>query len=160
MTHQEGIARILNSILNLDIEIIEIYKRGNPFDKLLRSFSEFNSKGEPLYKNWKRAFNHYQFSVDAYNCFNDTSNHSNLYAEHIIPLSIIRDELLNLTNPTFEKILQLLNDKNRIVVITKSEQKLIDKKFKSSLPENGIDRLTFHGIEIHRDTLSNSIYIK
>ena len=50
MTHQEGIARCITAILAQNDETVSAFRRGNPFDKLLRSYDEFNSSGEPLYR--------------------------------------------------------------------------------------------------------------
>jgi hypothetical protein len=157
MTHQEGIANVIQSILVLNNEVLETFKRGNPFDKLLRSYSERNSKGENLYNNWERSFKHYKFSIEAYQAYTQENNLSNLYAEHLIPLSILRNELLQIKNPTVEIVLKVLEEKNIIIIITKNQQKIIDKYFKSKLPENGQDRLTYHGILIHEKTKYNSL---
>ena len=90
MTHQQNIVLILQAILVLPKETKQTFKKGNPFDKLLRSYDEFNALGKPLYRN-NRGSQHYKMSQKAFDLGLEASK---LYGEHRVPLSIIRNKLL------------------------------------------------------------------
>ncbi len=49
---------------------------------------------------------------------------------------------------------------NKIVIITKNEQRLIDSKFKSKMPPNGKCRLEYFGIKIAKSTSKNTLKSK
>lgn len=158
MTHQEGIARCLVAILAQDDETIAAFRRGNPFDKLLRSYDEFNSAGEPLYKS-ERARNHYKMSVRA---FQSGLSVKELYGEHRIPLSVIRARLLK-SDRSYKTISDIL-ESNEVVLITKEEAKGLDKSIskggfglRSSLPENGKCRFEIAAIQIALETTANKL---
>ena len=155
-THQDAIAEIVYNILQMPVELRTAFSRGNPFDKLLRSYSEFTSKGEPLYRN-KRCIDYYPFSINAFNHFNACNTMDGLHAEHIVPLSMIKKELLNNSSYSLEKVKAYLSKNNRIVVITKSEQKTIDSNHKSSMPEGGLSRIGYHMIKIAKVTQNNTL---
>lgn len=78
MNHQEAIAHCVTAVLTQNDETVRAFLRGNPFDKLLRSYDEFTSKGEPLYKR-ERAKKHYKMSVKA---FESNLPVKELYGEH------------------------------------------------------------------------------
>jgi hypothetical protein len=156
MTHQDSIAAIIFHLLKLSDKSLESFKKGNPFDKLLRSYSEFNSCGEPLYKN-KRCAKHYQFSEKAWEEYMSKKSVKMLYAEHVVPLSIIKRNILIRKFNTLNSIKKYLKENNYVVMITKREQKIIDKKFKSKLPRNRVTRLEYFNIKTSDNTKYNSL---
>ena len=158
MTHQEGIIHCLVAILSQNKEVIRAFCRGNPFDKLLRSYDEFNALGEPLYKA-ERAKNHYKMSVSAYESGLKVKE---LYGEHRIPLSVIRGRLLD-SDGSYEAVANILLE-NEVILITKEEAKVIDRAvskgglgFRSSLPADGSCRLQAAKISIAPATFSNKL---
>lgn len=160
MTHQEAIEKILYEILNLEDSIIEAFCRGNPFDKFLRSYDEFNSQGERLYRN-KRGWHHYKISKNAYN---SGLNAVQLYGEHRIPLNLVIKELLE-SDRSLKSIERILRS-NEVVLITQEEQKLLDTAIekgglglRSKMPKDGSDRLEYAGIEIAPETSANTLNV-
>lgn len=158
MTHQEGIIHCLAAILGQSNEVITSFSRGNPFDKLLRSYDEFNSNGEPLYKA-ERARNHYKMSIRAYN---SSLKVKELYGEHRIPLSVIRKRLLE-SDRTYEAISGILRE-NEVVLITKEEARIMDGALhkgglglRSIMPDDGQCRLDIAQILIAPETISNKL---
>lgn len=148
MTHQEHIARVVVAILALPDESIVAFRRGNPFDKLLRSFDEFNAQRLPLYKK-ERSKNHYKLSKIAYASGLPAES---WYGEHQIPLNILIKQLLasDRTLASVEAILRA----NEVVLITKDEARRLDGAvaygglgLRSRLREDGIDRLDFAQID-------------
>lgn len=158
MTHQEGIVNCLVAILPQNIDITSAFRRGNPFDKLLRSYDEFNAEGELLHKT-ERGKNHYKMSVRAYE---SGLKIKELYGEHRIPLSVIQKKLLD-SDGSYETVSNILRE-NEVILITKEEAKLIDGAvskgglgFRSSMPVNGSCRLEIALISIAPETLSNRL---
>lgn len=154
MTHQEGIVQVLAAILSQPHEVVQAFSRGNPFDKLLRSYDEFNAQGQPLYRH-RRGNSHYRMSRAA---FESGLCASQLYGEHRVPLNIIKRRLLE-TGGDAGQIRAILRA-NEVVLITPDEQRRLDASvangglaLRQRLPENGSDRLTFAGIEIAPSTL-------
>jgi hypothetical protein len=158
-SHQDAIAKIIYNILQMPVELRLAFAKGNPFDKLLRSYTEFTSKGEPLYRN-NRCKDFYPFSVNAFKHYTKFNTLDGLHAEHIVPLSMIKEELLKNPTKTIKNLKSYLAKKNKIVVITKVEQKLIDSKFKSKMPSNGKSRLEYFGIKIAKSTEKNTLKSK
>jgi len=157
MTHQEAIIETLHRILTQKDEIVKSFTRGNPFDKLLRSYDQFTSTGLPLYKS-KRGKDHYRYSRKA---VESKLEPAELYGEHRIPLSIIRQRLLE-CDRSVDSIKTIL-ESNEVVLITKNEQELLDSKgpkglgLRSKMPECGADRLVFANIEIAEESLKNKL---
>lgn len=157
MSHQESICKIVFSTLNLKEETVKAFLRGNPFDKLLRSYDEFTAEGLPLYRN-DRAKNHYKYSEKAYKSGLPAKK---LYGEHRIPLKIIKKRLLECSK-SLEEIKKVMNS-NEVVLITKEEQLMLDSKppqglgLRSKLPECGTDRLILAGIKIAGETQQNTL---
>jgi hypothetical protein len=155
-THQDAMAEIIYSLLKMPNDLRDALIRGNPFDKLLRSYSEFTSNGESLYRN-KRSVNFYPFSVKAIAHYKKYKTLDGLHAEHIVPLSHIKKVLLNDKNWSLLRVKNYLAKYNQVVVITEDEQKLIDTKFKSTMPPRGTSRLDFFKIKKAKSTLNNSL---
>jgi hypothetical protein len=157
MTHQDAIIETLHCILTQKDEIVRSFAKGNPFDKLLRSYDEFTSTGLPLYKS-KRGKDHYRYSRKA---VESKLEPSELYGEHRIPLNIIRKRLLECDRSVAS--IKTILESNEVVLITKKEQKRIDAKepegrgLRSKMPECGTDRLIFVNIEIAEETLKNKL---
>lgn len=167
MTHQEGIARCLAAILSQDDETLAIFRRGNPFDKLLRSSDEFNSEGKGLYKN-QRARNHYKMSVAAFTAFESGIRINDLFAEHCVPVALTIQKLLAAPRKDTASILAILQE-NEVVIITKEEQVRIDAAvhkgglgLRNKMPEGGVgcSRLDAAGIIIAPETLGNTLLVK
>lgn len=158
MTHQEGIVQVLGAILSQPPEVVQAFSRGNPFDKLLRSYDEFNAQGQPLYRH-RRGNSHYRMSRAA---FESGLCASQLYGEHRVPLNIIKRRLLE-TGGDAGQIRAILQA-NEVVLITPDEQRRLDASVVNGglgllpqLPEDGSDRLTFAGIELAPDTLTRCL---
>lgn len=167
MTHQEGIVRCLAAILSLDAETLAIFSRGNPFDKLLRSFDEYNSDGKGLYKN-QRARNHYRTSVAAFAAYKSGIKINDLYAEHCVPFALTIQKLLTAPQKDTASILAILQE-NEVVIITREEQIRIDAAvlrgglgLRNRMPEGGIgcSQLEAAGIRIAPETLGNTLLVK
>ena len=167
MTHQEGIARCLSAVLSLDAETLAIFRRGNPFDKLLRSFDEFNSEGKGLYKN-QRARNHYKMSEAALAAYESGVKITDLDAEHCGPVAITIPKLLTAQQQDTASILAILQA-NEVVIITREEQIRIDTAvhrgglgLRNRMPEGGVgcSRLDAAGIKIAPETLENTLLVK
>ena len=158
-SHQDSIAEIIYHLLKMPNNLTEALARGNPFDKLLRSYGEFTFNGHPLYRN-KRSIDYYPFSINAYKHFRKYDTLDGLHAEHIVPLSIVKDVLLNNASYSLKKVKFYLAENNKIVVITKEEQKLIDSTHRSTIPDDGVSRLDFHKIKIASSTNKNTLNSK
>jgi hypothetical protein len=159
ITHQQGIAQILFNLLQMDDELIKVLSRCNPFDKLLRSYSEFNSKGEFLYRN-KKSINHYKFSVKAYKHFVKFQSMKELHSDHIVPLGIIKKELIEKKFKTLRSLSNYLEKTNFVIVVTKEEQKKIDAKYRRDLPTNGLNRFDYFDLKIAPQSESNTLICK
>jgi len=158
MTHQEGIIHCLVAILSQNDDVISAFCRGNPFDKLLRSYDEFNAKGEPLYKA-ERAKLHYKMSIRAYESGLKVKE---LYGEHKIPLSVIRKKLLD-SDRSYKAVSNIMCE-NEVILIMKDEPKIMDGAiskgglgFRSSMPADGSCRLALAQIYFAPETLSNKL---
>jgi hypothetical protein len=159
MTHQDAIAEVIYKLLKMPQILIEAFGRGNPFDKLLRSYSEFTSNGKPLYRN-KRCIHHYPFSENAYSHYKKYNTLDGLHAEHEVPLSTIKEALIKNKSWNLLKVKSFLAENNKVVIITKDEQGLIDSKFKSIMPPYGISRLEYFQIKIAKSTSNNTLKAK
>ena len=157
-SHQEKIARCVAAVLALDEETVQAFRKGNPFDKLIRSFDEHAADGKPLYKK-EAGRKHYKVSVAAY-----TSNKpvKELYGEHKIPVSCIIKQLLA-SDQSYDTVLRILIS-NEVILTTKEEARHLDGPvakggmgLKMCLPKDGLCRLKAANIEIAPETLQNSL---
>jgi hypothetical protein len=120
MTHQWHIAWVVSVILTQSPECLLAFKRGNPFDKLLRSFDEFTTNGVRLYKQDVGA-RHYKMSEAAFHAGLPASG---LYGEHKIPIKIVIGMLLA-SDRTYESVLEILK-MNEVILITENEHQRLD----------------------------------
>lgn len=155
-SHQENIARCVAVVLALDEGTVQAFCKGNPFDKLLRSFDEFSAVGQPLYRR-EAGKRHYKMSVAAYNSGLPAKD---LYGEHTTPISCLIKKLLA-SDRSEATVLNLLRE-NEVVLITKEEARFLDRSrkngglgLKSSLPLGGGCRLCAAGIVLAPETLNN-----
>ncbi len=119
---------------------------GNAYDKIIRNYHQFNLKGEKVYRNIKLMKLHYRYTKEAWLCKDDLSK---LYFEHLVPIKIIKKELSDLIdkNVNFDDVKSIIH-KTEIVVLTRDQSELLDKKYKSEMPKDGIDRLKIMNFEI------------
>ena len=153
MNYHNVIIDLLHYILTQPDEYLARLDSGNAYDKIIRNYHQFNNNGEKVYRNKKRIIKHYRFTVDAWKLKDDKSK---LYYEHLIPLKITKSDLLN-SDKTKEEIAKILN-KNEIVVLTKKESKELDKKYKSTMPDNGMNRIEIMNYKIAKESKDNSIF--
>lgn len=158
MTHQEAIAHCITNFINQDDEIIKAVRRGDPLNKLLRTYDGFNAEGKALYKN-ERARRHYKMSVNAYNSGLLVKD---LYPEHRIPLSITIRKLLE-SDRTYQSVTKIMEE-NDVILVTKEEANYIDKSvangglgLRTTLPKNGRCRFEEALIQIAPETLDNHL---
>lgn len=158
MTHQEAIVQIVSVVLAQNEAVVQAFCRGNPFDKLLRSYYEFTADGLPLYRK-KRGADHYRYSVRAYASGIPADK---LYGEHRIPLTIIIRRLLA-CDGTMDAVRDILAS-NEVVLITDQEQQYLDSSvlkgglgLRSRMPEEGGCRFDVAGIQIPPATLTNHL---
>jgi hypothetical protein len=169
MTHQIAIKRVIVAILAQENWVIQCFRRGNPFDKLLRSHDEFTANGLGLYRN-NRGARHYRMSKNAYAAYIlglETNQllgleAKQLYGEHRIPLNIVIKRLVE-SDRTYQDVEAILAE-NEVVLITPEERNHLDSSpengglgLRSKLPPDGTDRLTFAGIEIAPETINNHL---
>jgi hypothetical protein len=157
-THQQHIALIITQILALSDDTLTAFSRGNPFDKLLRSYDEFTADGKGLYRR-KLGSSHYRYSKSAYS---SGLYPKMLFGEHRIPLSLISRQLMNSDRKL--STVELILRSNEVVLITKEEERKINASeanggfaLKSKIAPSGECRLAYCGIEIAPETLSNHL---
>jgi hypothetical protein len=156
-TYHESIIDLIVYILMKDDEYIKNIDSGNAFDKILRNYHQFNYAGEKVYRVMSRMERYYQFSADAWN---NRKNRKELYFEHLVPIKLIKKQLFDLKvagNVNQNTVKEIMNS-TKIVVITRQDQKKVDNKYKTSIPSNGIDRLTAQEIFIAKETLKNDLF--
>ena len=145
-----------------DANFEENIKKGNFYDKLIRNYHQYNSNDIKVYRKKTRIGKHYKFTQSAYEKFSQDNKVSGLHFEHLIPIKIIKQKLLE-SDKLYESIKKIL-DENEIIILTKSQAKVLDKYFKSELPKH-LDRITImhekfpnKGYEIHEDTRNNQLF--
>jgi len=153
MNYHTVIIDLLHYILNKPDEYRVYLESGNAYDKIIRNYHQFNYKGEKVYRNKKRIQAYYKFTEEAWEMRNKMTN---LYYEHLIPVKIIKYNLIN-SDKTIQSITNILN-KNEIIVLTKVQAVELDKKYKSTIPENGISRLEIMNYKIERLTKNNTLW--
>lgn len=157
MKYHDAIIDLICHILNQGKEYQERIDSGNAFNKILRNYHQFNSKGEKVYRTLSRMEKHYRFSESAWL---KRKNKKKLYFEHLTPVKMIKCELLKLIKE--ERVspsnIKSILDKTEIVVITKEEAITIDSKYRTTIPENGNDRLTENNISIAEQTMDNNLF--
>ena len=100
---------------------------------------------------------HYRFTIEAWQ---KKDNIKALYFEHLVPLKIIKKDLRELIgNNISSEMIQVILNKTEIVVLTKEQAILLDEKYKSEMPIDGVDRLQIMEYQIEPDTAKNSIFI-
>ena len=154
------IKHILSHVNDANFE--ENIKKGNFYDKLIRNYHQYNSNDIRVYRRKTRIRKHYKFTKAAYEQFSQNNKVSELHFEHLIPIKIIKERLLE-SDKSFESIKQIL-DENEIIILTTSQANLLDKNYKSELPKH-LDRITMmhekfpnKGYEIHEDTRNNQLF--
>jgi hypothetical protein len=159
MNYHDAIIDLVNYILRNGESYLRLIDSGNAFDKTLRNYHQFNLNGDKVYRKASKMSLHYRYSENAWKSKNQLDD---LYFEHLVPLKITKEKLLDLikTNKVSHESVKAILDENEIVVITRIEQKIVDapENFKSSLPEGDIDRLSAVGIKIAEETKNNSLF--
>jgi hypothetical protein len=158
MNHQEHIAILLTQILQLPDDTVAAFSRGNPFDKLLRSYDEFTADGRALYRQ-KLGRYHYRHSQAAYA---SGLYGRELFGEHRIPLKLIAARLKS-SDRQFHTV-QAILESNEVVLITYEEARIINASIanggyalKSRMAPSDRCRLAHCGIEIAPETLGNHL---
>ena len=158
MSHQENIAHCVTALLVLEPAVVASFRKGNPFDKLIRSFDEHSADGKPLYKK-ESGRKHYKMSVAAYESNKPVKE---LHGEHRLPVSCLIKNLLA-SDRTSATVLTLLRS-NEVILITKEEARYLDSPLakggmglKMCLPKDGLCRLKAANINIAPETLNNSL---
>lgn len=157
MKYHDAIIDLIYYILKQGKTYLDYIDSGNAYDKIIRNYHQFNSKGEKVYRSKILMKQYYRISEKAWDCLN---NNSEIYFEHVYPVKLIKEELKSLIDKnivTKENIKYIL-DKTEIVVITKSEAKILDEMYKDSTPINGNDRLTEMNIIIKEETEQNNLF--
>jgi hypothetical protein len=157
-THQQHIALIITQILALSDDTLTAFSRGNPFDKLLRSYDEFAADGKGLYRK-KLGSSHYRYSKSAYS---SGLSADKLFGEHRIPLKLISQQLMNSDRKL--STVELILRSNEVVLITDEEERQINASkikggfaLRSVMAPNGGCRLAYCGIEIAPEILPNHL---
>jgi hypothetical protein len=155
MTYHETIIDLIFHILSQGKEYLNLIGTRNAYDKLLRNYHQVNAAGYIVYRN-NRAKEYYRFSKKAW----QPGNSQPCYYEHLIPIKIMKEELAQLIDKEMVSIsaIRAILEKNEIVVITKDEARMINKKHKSTIPNSGKDRLIEHNITMAPKTKKNSIW--
>ena len=155
--YHETVVDLIAYILSNGYDYLYNIDSGNAYDKILRNYHQFNINGDKVYRNISLMKCHYRFTKEAWT---HCDNLDELYFEHLVPLKIIKENLQELIGRNIEKenIHSILN-KTEIVVLTKSQATLLDKKFKSNIPKDGMDRLQIMKYQIEPCTEKNSIFI-
>lgn len=158
MSHQEALAQCITNFINQGDEIIAAVRRGDPLNKLLRTYDGFNADGKSLYQQ-ERARKHYKMSLNACNSKLPVKQ---LKPEHRIPISEIIKRLFA-SDRTFSSVKRILEE-NDVVLLTKEEADFIDRPLakgglglKATLPKDGRCRLEVGQIQIAPETENNSL---
>jgi hypothetical protein len=158
MDYHSSIIELIIYILSRGENYLDLIDSGNAYDKILRNYHQFNIQGKKVYRNLALMKVHYRFTKDAWA---HKDKISELHCEHLVPLKIIKDDLRAIIGKkiTQDKITAILH-KTEIVVLTKDQSKKLDLKYKSIMPENGLDRLRSMKFSIEPKTKNNSIFNK
>jgi hypothetical protein len=154
--YHETIIDLIGYILGNGHDYLAKIDSGNAYDKILRNYHQFNLNGDKVYRNIPLMQIHYRFTKEAWQ---NRENIKELYFEHLVPLKIIKEDLRNLigNDISVDDINAIIN-KTEIVVLTKKQATLLDEKFKSDIPKDGMDRLQVMDYQIEPHTEKNSIF--
>ncbi len=157
ISYHEVIIDLVKYILEKDSEYLHLLDSGNAYDKILRNYHQFNIEGKKVYRNLSLMKLHYRFTKEAWV---ENDNLTELYFEHLVPLKIIKNDLRSLSGTDINKqnISAILN-KTEIVVLTKAQANTLDGKYKSELPNGGVNRLEIMNYQIEPLTVNNSIFV-
>lgn len=157
ISYHEVIIDLVKYILEKDSEYLHLLDSGNAYDKILRNYHQFNIEGKKVYRNLSLMKLHYRFTKEAWV---ENDNLTKLYFEHLVPLKIIKNDLRSLSGTDINKqnISAILN-KTEIVVLTKAQANTLDGKYKSELPNGGVNRLEIMNYQIEPLTVNNSIFV-
>ena len=163
-SYHQTIIDIVFYILSNGTEYVKNINKGNAFDKIIRNYHQFNVLGEKVYRNKTRIIKYYRFTNDAYDEYIQ-NNITNLYYEHLIPVSIIKQQLFELNDINKESIKKILN-RNEIIILTKSQAKILDKIYKSTVPVKYSDRMSYmqskreykSSFNYHKNTIKNCLF--
>jgi hypothetical protein len=157
MSYHEAIIELIRFILESGEDYVLLIDSGNAYDKTLRNYHQFNYNGEKVYRNLKLMRTHYKFSKNAWKFNTDLSK---LYFEHLYPIKLIKEELLQLQkNEKLPILIKNILHKTEIIVITREEAASINKTYKDSMPKNGLNRLEAMEIEIEVQTKNNTLFL-
>lgn len=157
MIYHEAIIDLIKYILERGQTYVSLLDSGNAYDKILRNYHQFNIEGNKVYRNLSLMKLHYRFTKEAWV---ENDNLSELYFEHLVPLKLIKNDLRSLTGADInqQNIRAILN-KTEIVVLTRAQANTLDGKYKSELPNGGVNRLEIMNYQIEPLTVNNSIFV-
>ena len=157
MDFHSSIIELISYILSRGEKYLDYIDSGNAYDKILRNYHQFNINGKKVYRNISLMKMHYRYSKEAWIL---RDNITELYFEHLVPLKIIKENLRELIGKNTEaRMIQAILNKTEIVVLTREQATLLDEKYKSNVPKDGVDRLQVMDYQIEPLTEKNSIFI-
>ena len=162
--YHDTIIDLIFYILSKDNNYIKNINKGNAFDKIIRNYHQFNGAGEKVYINKSRIIKNYKFTNDAFSEYKN-NNIKNLYYEHLIPVNIIKKRLFDLNEINTKKIKKILNE-NEVIVLTKSQAKILDGIYKNTIPNKFKDRMAYMqsikkfklSFNYHTETIENCLF--
>jgi hypothetical protein len=156
ISYHDAIIDLIQYILQKDSDYLSLLDSGNAYDKILRNYHQFNLEGYKVYRNLSLMKLHYRYTKEAWAKNNELKE---LYFEHLVPLKLIKNDLRSLTGADInqQNIRAILN-KTEIVVLTRVQANTLDGKYKSELPDGGVNRLEIMNYQIEPLTVNNSIF--
>lgn len=134
--------KVIAHLLKLDDDILEALFLGDPFTKILRNISTRKSDGAIFYKH-KNMFDHFPRSKKADEIINTEMNDDEkikeLYLEHDYPFNLTLKDLRTAKQEEkdINTMMEIIEKGLEVTLITKNEAKIIDSKYKISMPDEG-----------------------
>ena len=143
---QTSICQIVFSILGIEEFRNNIDKPSNSyiFSQIIRQYAEINNSYQKTWKKIELCKQYHQFTIRAASVLAGMPNASDievwqiLHYEHIVPIKVIKQQLLNLFPKNFnmKNVVNIMRQ-NEVVILTKEEANVLDGSTEKEYPLEG-----------------------
>lgn len=103
---------------------------------IVRHYPEILDSGKSSWRNIKLYKKHHRITERAAKVLEESNNWRDVHFEHITPVKVVYDKLIELENPTKEKITEIMSE-SEVIVLSKEEAVVLDGSINKLYPLDG-----------------------
>jgi hypothetical protein len=121
------------------------------FDRTIRQYAETLDDGKKTVGKIDLCKKHHQITNHAEDIFLNkkgclSGNDKNIHYEHIVPISIIMNELLLLKSPNFQNVCEIMKH-NEVIIISNEKRKILDSTLNMKDGNGALKNTAIHDVK-------------